>query len=440
MKTLITASILLLASVSYAQWSFVSQIPTNPNVNSISVVNQNVIWAACDGGRVYKTTNGGTNWLQRNSGLPSGNMYGISAIDTTTCWVGDVNGTIRKTTDGGISWVTQFSLAGSFTNGIKMFNASYGVYYGDPTGAGQPYQLRYTTNGGTNWLLSPSAPVAGNEFGVVNAWDWTDTSRFWIGSANLAPNATSAKVYKTSAGFGGGAWTSATLSGTGGTQGLYYQAVAFVDANNGLAGSNGGDIRRTTDGGTTWQSASNPPGLTVYAAINFSALKDGSNTIRISINDGTTNKVFRTTNLGSTWTEEPLPSQGQFNGLQHMQFISSTLGFAGGNLGTFFRYGNPSGISLTNNILPEDFALEQNYPNPFNPATKINFSVPVSGNAELKLYDATGRLVKNLYSGYTSAGNYTIDFTASGGMSSGAYFYALEAGGMRLTKKMMLVK
>lgn len=441
MKSLFTIlSLLILTVTANAQWTVVSQVPSNPNINSISVVDQNVIWVACDANRLYKTTNGGTSWLLRNTGLPTGNLYGISALDTTTCWVGTVSGSIYKTTNGGSTWTLQFSLAGSFTNGLKMFNANYGVYYGDPTGSGQPYQFRYTTNGGTNWLLSPTAPIAGNEFGVVNAWDWIDTTRFWIGSANLAASATTAKVYKTSSGFGGGNWSSVNISGTGGAQGLYYQAVAFTDANNGMAGSNGGDIRKTTDGGNTWQNVTNPPGFTAFAAINFHGMKDGSNAIRVSISDGLAYKIFRTTNLGAVWTEEVLPALGQTNGVQHMQFINANLGFSGGNLGLLMRYGNPSGINTSNSELPADFSLGQNYPNPFNPSTKINFSIPVSANVSLRIFDAVGREVATLLNEFVNAGNYTADFIAPSNMNSGVYFYTLTAGDFKQTKKLLLVK
>ena len=441
MKRLLAALFLfVLSASSNAQWTVVSQVPSNPNINSISVVDQNIIWAACDANRLYKTTNGGTSWLLRNAGLPTGNLYGISALDTTTCWVGTVSGSIYKTTDGGTTWVLQFSLSGSFTNGIKMYNANYGVYYGDPTGSGQPYQFRYTTNGGTNWLLSPTAPIAGNEFGVVNAWDWIDTTRFWIGSANLAASATNAKVYKTTSGFGGGNWSSVNVSGTGGAQGLYFQAVAFADANNGMVGSNGGDIRKTTDGGLTWQNVTNPPGFTTFAAINFHGMKDGSNAIRVSLSDGVAYKVYKTTNLGTAWSEEVLPALGQTNGVQHMQFINSNLGFAGGNLGVFMRFGNPSGINTLNNKLPEGFELGQNYPNPFNPSTKINFSIPVSANVSLKIFDAVGREVATVLNEFVNAGNYTADFIAPASMNSGVYFYTLSAGEFKQTKKLLLVK
>ncbi|MDQ3193935.1 MAG: YCF48-related protein, partial [Bacteroidota bacterium] len=208
---------ILVFSNAQSKWTVLSSVATG--INSISVVSPSVIWLACKAGNVFRSTDGGSTFIIKNSGLPAGDIYGISALDTLNCWVGTDAGSIYRTSNGGLNWVLQFSLAGSFSNGIKMFSLNYGVYSGDPTGNGQPFQFRYTTNGGTNWILSPEAPIAMNEFGVINAWDWTDTSHFWIGSANVIPNATTAKIFKTVNGFGGGGWTSATVSGVGGNSG-----------------------------------------------------------------------------------------------------------------------------------------------------------------------------------------------------------------------------
>ncbi|MBS1550990.1 MAG: T9SS type A sorting domain-containing protein, partial [Bacteroidetes bacterium] len=86
----------------------------------------------------------------------------------------------------------------------------------------------------------------------------------------------------------------------------------------------------------------------------------------------------------------------------------------------------------------------QNYPNPFNPATKIQFNLPVSGNVSLKIYDMLGKEVKTLVNSFTSAGTYNINFDGSN-LSSGVYFYKLEASGKDgnnfvMTKRMVLIK
>jgi hypothetical protein len=89
--------------------------------------------------------------------------------------------------------------------------------------------------------------------------------------------------------------------------------------------------------------------------------------------------------------------------------------------------------------IPEVYSLGQNYPNPFNPATKIDFSIPKSGNVILKIFDIVGKEIETLINKEMSAGNYTIDFNASR-LSSGTYFYKLTSGVFSQTKKMILLK
>lgn len=80
-----------------------------------------------------------------------------------------------------------------------------------------------------------------------------------------------------------------------------------------------------------------------------------------------------------------------------------------------------------------------NYPNPFNPTTAINFSVSKPGLVKLKVYDMIGKEISQLVNEFKQAGNYAVNFDASR-LSSGTYFYKLEAGGEISIKKMMLIK
>ncbi len=89
--------------------------------------------------------------------------------------------------------------------------------------------------------------------------------------------------------------------------------------------------------------------------------------------------------------------------------------------------------------LPKQFTLAQNYPNPFNPTTLITYQLPVASEVSLKIYDALGREVATLVNGRQEAGLYTQPFNAAN-LSSGIYFYRLQAGNFVATKKMMLVK
>ena len=89
--------------------------------------------------------------------------------------------------------------------------------------------------------------------------------------------------------------------------------------------------------------------------------------------------------------------------------------------------------------LPTNYSLFQNYPNPFNNSTIIKFSLPGEKLVTIKVYNALGEEVETLVNEMKSAGRYTINFDAAS-LSSGMYFYRLNAGDFVETKKMLLLK
>ncbi len=92
-------------------------------------------------------------------------------------------------------------------------------------------------------------------------------------------------------------------------------------------------------------------------------------------------------------------------------------------------------------LTPSDFSLSQNYPNPFNPATVINYALAKSEFVSLKIYDLLGNEVATLVNEEKPAGSYNVDFQAHNfKLSSGTYFYRLQAGNFVETKKMVLLK
>lgn len=103
-------------------------------------------------------------------------------------------------------------------------------------------------------------------------------------------------------------------------------------------------------------------------------------------------------------------------------------------------YYRPStAIAGESHPLPERYSLLQNYPNPFNPTTSITFTLPTSGLVTLRVMDVTGKVVATLANGKLSAGRHSLRFDGST-LSSGIYFYTLEAGRVSQTKRMLLLK
>jgi hypothetical protein len=88
---------------------------------------------------------------------------------------------------------------------------------------------------------------------------------------------------------------------------------------------------------------------------------------------------------------------------------------------------------------PHDYLLHQNYPNPFNPTTKIKFSLLKSDFVTIEIYNIIGESVKTLLNKDMPAGNHQVEFSA-GDITSGVYFYRIEAGAFQDVKKMILIK
>ncbi|MBC8273751.1 MAG: T9SS type A sorting domain-containing protein, partial [Chloroflexi bacterium] len=99
--------------------------------------------------------------------------------------------------------------------------------------------------------------------------------------------------------------------------------------------------------------------------------------------------------------------------------------------------------------IPSQSQLFQNYPNPFNPETWIPFQLAESAEVTIRIYNVAGQLVRTLNLGQKTAGRY-LDKTRAAywdgrneqneKISSGVYFYLIEAGNFRATKKLVVAK
>ncbi|MCC5934058.1 MAG: T9SS type A sorting domain-containing protein [Balneolales bacterium] len=121
------------------------------------------------------------------------------------------------------------------------------------------------------------------------------------------------------------------------------------------------------------------------------------------------------------------------------------LGDIGDGSEDFTWYADNIGWVGTTSINPEfadapvQVSLGQNYPNPFNPTTLIQFTMPVSEQVRIDVYNLMGQRVATLVNETVAAGTHTVSFDA-GALASGLYLYRLQSGSVNLTRKMMLVR
>lgn len=122
--------------------------------------------------------------------------------------------------------------------------------------------------------------------------------------------------------------------------------------------------------------------------------------------------------------------------------ISATLAYLEGMM-------NSTGLGASSDALADaeepvtpdagGLHIGQNYPNPFNPVTSIDYTLPEDGHVEVAVFDAAGRRVEVLVSGYERRGRHTATWNASG-VPSGVYFCRIKACGEVLTRKMCLLR
>lgn len=95
-------------------------------------------------------------------------------------------------------------------------------------------------------------------------------------------------------------------------------------------------------------------------------------------------------------------------------------------------------------VIPEHFFISQNYPNPFNPATTISYGLPDDADVRIEIYNILGQNVRTLADEHQAAGYRAVIWDgndASGNqVSSGIYFYRIEAGDFHASKKMVMIK
>jgi hypothetical protein len=134
--------------------------------------------------------------------------------------------------------------------------------------------------------------------------------------------------------------------------------------------------------------------------------------------------------FGKSWNDLTLYHRVLANDSKNPEVVSASVS-------TKFVHGLI--VANEGEALPTETGLIGNYPNPFNPSTEIQYQLSSAADVRLSVYDMQGREVKVLVQQAQAAGKYHASFDATG-LSSGAYFYRLEAGKVSQTQKMLLVK
>ncbi|MCX6158556.1 MAG: YCF48-related protein [Ignavibacteriae bacterium] len=385
-------------------------------------------------------------WVQQYQTVLYSHLSDVKFVDRYTGWVSGNQGIVMKTTNGGQNWIEQNTgVTNKILKSICAVNSNV-VYI-----AGYFETILKSTNSGTNWETIKNGPY-GEGHSYEGVYFINENTGWICGSGSL--------IFKTT--NGGVSFDSVNIP-----VGYLYD-IYFRNANEGLVCGEAASMYKTTNGGLNWQEIPMVPnglplsnfyrmtffnsntGYTqgiytnkVFKTTNFgsswdsiASVQGAGDTYTICFPNemtgwcaGSDGLIFKTTNGGYNWQQEIVPpiSTSYLHGLW---FYNDSVGWAiGANMKILHTTNGGSTYISNESKFISDFKLNQNYPNPFNPTTTIEFSLPKDSYINLQIFDITGKLVINVIKGLMlSKGThrYRIDGFDKQNLSSGTYFYRLE--------------
>jgi Secretion system C-terminal sorting domain/Photosynthesis system II assembly factor YCF48 len=384
-------------------------IPMNVQMFNISAPDKTTVWVSGFAGdfhsqsywtyedgntTVARSNDGGLSWQQStiNAGA-GGSVTGLIAADNLTAWATCLNygvgGKVFKTTDGGSNWKQQRTAAfsnGSYVDWIYFWNANEGVCMGDPTN--HLFEIFRTTDGGDNWVRvsTNNVPTAlNNEVGFNEIYQVSGDT-IWFGTSY-------GRIFRSV--NRGQSWQ-AFLSPFS-----RIDVIAFSKGNglgisfyNYLATSYYlSAMATTTNGGVTWSSPINTP-FTNQAVFDATYVPE-SNYIVVTTRSNNSNGAFNTylsRNEGASWTQIDNHAP-----IVKVKFVNPYIGYGGGHKNsattpsTLYRY---TGSTLTGLLTPS--VLEANIslsPNPTADHINIQLTYKEASNFRLNINNVLGDLV-----------------------------------------------
>lgn len=363
---------------------------------------------------VLRSEDNGDNWILVELPNETWEVNSIAINSNDDIFATTYGGKLYRSTNDGNNWTQLHTDSTHISFNCIDINSSGAIFIGTDNGVlrsiNNGYNLEKTgwNNSVDNLAISPGDDIFITSYGVYRSIDngdnWTETS--------------------------------SGLTNTG-VNDFAFNSLGHILV--GTAADNGG-VFTSTDNGDNWT-------ITGYS---FQSETD-SVVIALAINS--TDDIFIGTfgigvvcsmDNGNSWTEinSGFPRDQYFGYYPIVQsFIFNTEGYilAGTSNGIFRSEQIVTTSTEADDYIPKSFLLEQNFPNPFNPSTIIKFTLSKTEYVNIEVFNALGQKIKTLLNKHMIAGHHEVEFTA-GNLSSGIYFYRIEAGEFQEVKKMVLLK
>ncbi len=408
-----------------------SRFNISENLNDLSILSTNEAIISTNSNTLLRTQDKGISWSKESKNIDINGLHFISD-SKGYCYS---HGFVYKTSDKGSTWISLPSSPSYGSNywyrDLKFTDENNGALIMEAPDNGPFSGLNSifykTTNGGQNWISTTYV------YGMHNPGYWTNDAYAALKFINdstgymsenysiiYLPGPTFYKSYIKKTTNSGDNWSNAFY-----LDGFNLKDFQFINESTGYVCTNGDGMYKTTNAGTNWLKISS------YAPDKIQFINEST---------GYANGQM-TTDGGVNWVNKFRP----ISGCNAIKVSQSGFGLIIGNSGVLYGTidggGVISAVFNTNAQIPEAFTLSQNYPNPFNPSTRINYKLRNSSYVSLKVFDLLGKEVATLVNEKQSAGSYEVDFNSTEfNLPSGIYFYTLNAGEFKETKKMVLVK
>ena len=387
-----------------SMWQTMPNIFSNPNgqrFDDVFFLNENLGWAA-NGyyARIYKTTNGGLDWVEQlNENNIPGNYYfrNIEFLNEDIGFIGTLNGTFFRTTDGGTNWaeVTNFPTNLNAICGIETAGSSTvygcGAYF-------SPAHIIKSSDSGETWTFVDMSSYASALVEVL----FLDEDIGFVSGRNdnggcilktIDGGNTWTEIYNTNI-VGEYVWKLQVLESD---SNLMFGAVSSVSPNN-------GKLIKSTDGGTNWISLDSVE--TNIQAVGFINEDQGWM-------GGHTTGFYETLDGGQTWN-----SLNIGNNLNRIFIINSTTAYASGT--TIYKFTDAT-LSTQEEPFIKDKLIVEMLKNPIENYLNFTIDFPADDNLLIELYDIKGKFIKQLSREIIlqqTLNNYSFDLSE---LASGTY-------------------
>lgn len=370
--------------------------------------------------------------------------------------------TVKYNSAGTQQWVSRYNgPQSSIDNAAAVkVDGSGNVYVtGSSTGSGSGLDfatVKYNAAGQEQWAI---------RYNGTNNADDVPSAMYVDASGNVfvtggSSGSTSSNDYVTIKYNSAGQeqWNS-RYNGTGNDNDISFGIAVSASGNVYVTGSSIGQgsatdyatVMYNSSGAQQWAARYNGPNNTSDDAAAIEVDQSGNTFVTGASNSGGTNLDYLTIKYspsGQQMWEQRYNGPGNgidaalsvcVDGSGNVYITGNSQGSGSSSDYATLKYSVLTAIGNPETNIPDVFRLYENYPNPFNPATTIKFDLPVQSITKLSVYDVTGRTVALLVNGPMSAGSHIISFNGAG-ISSGVYFFKLEAGNFTDIRKMVLVK